>query len=60
MDYLDPGGPTVARRTLHDVRAGSIVSLHLGHAGTVAALPEILAGIRERGLGTGTVRELLT
>ena len=46
-------------RTLADVKAGSIVSLHLGHAGTVAALPGILAGLRARGLAAVTVTELL-
>jgi hypothetical protein len=40
--------------------AGSIVSLHLGHAGTVAALPGILDGIRSRGWSAVTVTELLS
>ena len=44
-DYTDPGSAAVAARTLDAVRAGSIVSLHLGHPGTVAALPAILAGL---------------
>ena len=59
QDYLDPGTAAVRERTLADVRAGSIVSLHLGHAGTVAALPGILAGLRARGLRAVTVNELL-
>ncbi|HET8594361.1 MAG TPA: polysaccharide deacetylase family protein [Intrasporangium sp.] len=59
MDYLDPGSATVTRRTLGAVRAGSIVSLHLGHRGTVDALPDILAGLHERGLTPGTVSEVL-
>ncbi len=59
MDYQDPGATTVARRTLAAVRAGSIVSLHLGHRGTVQALPTILAGLTERGLTPVTMTELL-
>jgi peptidoglycan/xylan/chitin deacetylase (PgdA/CDA1 family) len=59
MDYLDPGSATVTRRTLGAVRAGSIVSLHLGHQGTVEALPDILAGLRDRGLTPHTVSEVL-
>ncbi len=59
MDYLDPGATAVARRTLGAVRAGSIVSLHLGHRGTVQALPTILSGLGDRGLNAMTVTELL-
>lgn len=59
QDYLDPGTAAVRDRTLAAVRGGSIVSLHLGHAGTVAALPAILAGLRARGLTAATVTELL-
>lgn len=58
-DYADPGPAAVVSRVLADVRAGSIVSLHLGHAGTVAALPGILAGLASRGLSTVTVSQLL-
>jgi peptidoglycan/xylan/chitin deacetylase (PgdA/CDA1 family) len=59
QDYLDPGAGAVQARTLAAVRAGSIVSLHLGHQGTVAALPGILAGLRARGLRAVTITELL-
>lgn len=59
-DYLDPGATAVRERTLSAVRDGSIVSLHLGHAGTVAALPGILDGLHQRGLTAVTVTELLT
>lgn len=60
IDYLDPGPAAVRERTLKAVRAGSIVSLHLGHPGTVAALPGILDGLRRRGLTAVTVSDLLT
>ncbi|WP_460627490.1 polysaccharide deacetylase family protein [Intrasporangium mesophilum] len=58
-DYLDPGLAAVRDRTLAAVHAGSIISLHLGHAGTVAALPGILDGLAQRGLSAVTVTELL-
>jgi len=43
QDYRDPGAAKVVSRTLAQVQPGSIVSLHLGHAGTVRALPQIIA-----------------
>jgi peptidoglycan/xylan/chitin deacetylase (PgdA/CDA1 family) len=49
-DYLDPGAKLVRTRTRHAVRGGSIVSLHLGHPGTVEALPGILADLSSMGL----------
>jgi peptidoglycan/xylan/chitin deacetylase (PgdA/CDA1 family) len=58
-DYLDPGPAAVRERTLAAVQAGSIVSLHLGHPGTVAALPGMLDGLHERGLTAVTVTDLL-
>lgn len=50
LDYEDPGGDLVRTRTLGALRAGSIVSLHLGHVGTIDALPGILQGITARRL----------
>jgi peptidoglycan/xylan/chitin deacetylase (PgdA/CDA1 family) len=44
---------------LTSVKAGSIVSLHLGHAGTATALPKILDGLTTRGLAAVTVSALL-
>ena len=58
-DYQDPGSAVVASRTLAAVRAGSIVSLHLGHAGTITALPTIHAGLAARSLEPVTVTRLL-
>jgi hypothetical protein len=37
-----------------------VVSLHLGHPGTVSALPALLDGVRQRGLRAVTMTELLT
>lgn len=59
-DYTDPGAGAVRDRTLAMVQPGSIVSLHLGHPGTVTALPEILTGLAHRGLKAVTVRTLLS
>ncbi|BDM68543.1 polysaccharide deacetylase [Streptomyces nigrescens] len=60
LDANDPGAPAVRRTVLDAVRPGSVVSLHLGHAGTVAALPPILDGLRRRGLRAVTTTELVT
>jgi peptidoglycan/xylan/chitin deacetylase (PgdA/CDA1 family) len=58
-DNTDPGTAAVTSRVLAGTRAGSIVSLHLGHEGTVRALPRILSGLRNRGLHAVTVPRLL-
>ena len=58
-DYRDPGAAAVTSRVLAGARAGSIISLHLGHAGTVEALPHILSGLRDRGLRPVTTTALL-
>ncbi|MFE0187491.1 polysaccharide deacetylase family protein [Streptomyces sp. NPDC058989] len=60
LDANDPGAPAVRRTVLDSVGPGSVVSLHLGHAGTVAALPSILDGLRRRGLRAVTTTELVT
>ena len=59
LDYQDPGSSAVAQRTLDAVKPGSIVSLHFGHAGTVAAMPAILDGLDQRGLTPVTISTLL-
>ncbi|MCP2329151.1 peptidoglycan/xylan/chitin deacetylase (PgdA/CDA1 family) [Hamadaea flava] len=60
LDYTDPGPAAVVRTTLDGVHNGSIVSLHLGHPGTVEALPELIAALRKRGLTPVTATTLLT
>ncbi|MEV5239380.1 polysaccharide deacetylase family protein [Streptomyces cinnamoneus] len=60
LDFTDPGAEAVRRAVLNAVRPGSVVSLHFGHAGTVAALPAILDGLHRRGLRAVTTTELLT
>ena len=58
-DYTDPGPDLVVSRVLGAARPGSIVSLHLGHAGTVAAMPRLLGGLHDHGLVAVTVSQLL-
>lgn len=59
QDYLDPGSAAVRSRVRRAVRAGSIVSLHLGHAGTAEALPGILSDLAGLGLQPVTLSHLL-
>jgi len=59
LDYTDPGAPAIVSRVAAGLRPGSIVSLHLGHAGTVAAFEGVVGVIRGRGLVPALVRDLL-
>jgi peptidoglycan/xylan/chitin deacetylase (PgdA/CDA1 family) len=60
LDYTDPGAGQVRAAVAAQARAGSVVSLHFGHSGTVAALPGILDDLHRRGLRAVTTSELLT
>ena len=60
LDYTDPGPDAVVSTVLGLTRPGSIVSLHLGHSGTVTALPAIVRGLTSRGLRPVTLTELLS
>lgn len=59
LDYTDPGAAAVVANTLRTVRSGSIVSMHFGHEGTVAAISPLLRGLRQRGLTPVTMTELM-
>jgi peptidoglycan/xylan/chitin deacetylase (PgdA/CDA1 family) len=59
-DFTDPGAGAIRATVARGVRHGSIVSLHLGHRGTVEAMPGLLAGLRDGGRDAVTVSELLT
>ena len=59
LDYTDPGADAVATRTLAQVGPGSIVSLHFGHPGTIAAMPRILDGLDAKKLTPVTASKLL-
>jgi peptidoglycan/xylan/chitin deacetylase (PgdA/CDA1 family) len=58
LDYTDPGPAAVRQAVLGTIRGGDVVSLHLGHPGTVKALPEILDTLRGRGLRAVTADDL--
>lgn len=58
-DYRDPGATLVRSRALAAVHPGAVVSLHLGHRGTVEALPGILEGLAQRRLAAVTASTLL-
>jgi len=58
-DYADPGAAAVSKRTIEAMQAGSIVSLHFGHAGTIEALSSIVSALRQRGLAPVTMTSLL-
>ena len=57
-DYTQPGAGVIASRVLHAVRPGSIVLMHVTWQ-TVSALPEILRGLRSRGLRPAGLAELM-
>ena len=59
LDYTDPGPAAIVRSLARSVQPGSIVSLHLGHPGTLAALPAVLAHLHDRGLTPVTASDLL-
>ncbi|MBB5892104.1 polysaccharide deacetylase family protein [Kutzneria kofuensis] len=58
LDWTDPGAAAI-RRAAGAAKAGSVVSMHLGHPGTVQALPGILTDLAARGLTPVTATELL-
>jgi peptidoglycan/xylan/chitin deacetylase (PgdA/CDA1 family) len=59
-DYKDPGSSLVESRVRDNLHAGAIISLHLGHQGTVTAFRPIVAAIKARGLTPVLVRDLLS
>jgi peptidoglycan/xylan/chitin deacetylase (PgdA/CDA1 family) len=58
-DWRRPGAAVVAQRIVSGARQGSIVLSHDIQSGTVQAMPAVLKGLSERGLGFTTVSELL-
>jgi peptidoglycan/xylan/chitin deacetylase (PgdA/CDA1 family) len=61
-DWSQPGTMTIVNRVLSAVRPGSIILMHDGPAGraqTLAALPYILAGLRQRHLTPVSLPQLL-
>jgi peptidoglycan/xylan/chitin deacetylase (PgdA/CDA1 family) len=58
-DFTDPGAPAI-RRNVAAVTAGGVVSLHLGHHGTLDALTDVLDDLAGRGLRPVTASALFT
>lgn len=58
LDWTDPEVSVIQKQTA-TATAGSIVSMHLGHPGTISAMPGILADLASRGLTPVTVSQLL-
>jgi peptidoglycan/xylan/chitin deacetylase (PgdA/CDA1 family) len=58
-DYLDPGPSIIESRVAAGTRPGAIVSLHLGHEGTLTAMEPMVQRIRAAGLRPVTVSTLL-
>jgi peptidoglycan/xylan/chitin deacetylase (PgdA/CDA1 family) len=58
LDWTDPG-PSAVVRNVRAATAGSIISMHLGHPGTLSALPRILRELGDRSLHAVTVGRLL-
>jgi peptidoglycan/xylan/chitin deacetylase (PgdA/CDA1 family) len=56
-DFTDPGAAAI-RRNVRSVTAGSVVSLHLGHPGTLEALPGLLDDLADRRLSPVTAGTL--
>ena len=56
-DFTDPGAAAI-RRNVASAGAGSVVSLHLGHPGTLTALPGIIDDLAARGLTPVTAGHL--
>lgn len=50
LDWQDPPAATVVSAVLGGARPGSVISLHLGHPVTVAAMPAVLSGLAARSL----------
>lgn len=61
LDDKHPGAAAIRSNVLSQAGPGSIILMHDGghHPQTVRALPGIIHGLRERGLGLTTVTELL-
>ncbi|MFD7874780.1 polysaccharide deacetylase family protein [Streptomyces sp. NPDC059766] len=60
LDFTQPGAAAVTRKVLGEIRNGSVVSLHFGYPGTVAALPAVLDELGRRGLHAVTTTELFS
>ncbi|MBC7324454.1 MAG: polysaccharide deacetylase family protein, partial [Moorella sp. (in: Bacteria)] len=58
-DWSNPGPGAIVRHVLAHVREGSIILLHEGHPGTLAALPLLIKELRDKGYEPVTLSELI-
>ncbi|PRR76178.1 polysaccharide deacetylase family protein [Neomoorella humiferrea] len=58
-DWSNPGPDAIVKNVMNNVRDGSIILLHEGHPGTLAALPLLVKRLREKGYELVTVSELM-
>lgn len=59
LDYTDPGADAIVAAVRTGLQAGSIISLHFGHRGTIEALPRIVDALHAKSLRPVLLRELL-
>lgn len=59
IDWKKPPAKEITERILTKVQNGSIVLFHSGAATTLEALPDVIAGLREKGYCFTTVGDLL-
>ena len=59
IDWKKPPAEEITERILTKVQNGSIVLFHSGAATTLKALPDVIAGLREKGYCFTTVGDLL-
>ncbi len=59
LDWTEPGSDAVAERAVGQSSRGSIVLMHDTHSATVAAVPGVIDGLRDRGFTLATVGEQL-
>ncbi len=60
LDYQDPGSATVRSRVVGGAHAGSIVSLHAQHQGTIDIFEAMIAALREKGFTFARASELVS
>jgi peptidoglycan/xylan/chitin deacetylase (PgdA/CDA1 family) len=59
LDYEDPTTEAIVERATAGLHPGAVVSLHTGHAHTVAAFEPMVDAARRQGLAPVRVRDLL-
>lgn len=59
VDWKKPPAEEIVQKVVGKAQNGSILLFHSGAATTLQALPRVIAGLREKGLGFTTVGDLL-